>query len=121
MVEPKAPESSDDSRTREPCGPLERDRSRQQTEDLSRWVGRRARRKLRARRSGHRPVWFGLGLFGLIGWSVAIPAVVGVAIGRWIDDRWPGPISWTLTLLIAGVGLGCLNAWYWTQQESRRE
>ena len=76
-------------------------------------------RKRKARREGERSVWFGLGMFGLVGWSVAIPTLIGTAIGLWIDARWPSPISWTLTLLIVGVFMGCLNAWWWVQRESR--
>ncbi|MDF1744474.1 MAG: hypothetical protein P1V19_12330, partial [Gimesia sp.] len=31
-------------------------------------------RKLKAKNEKHHTIWFGLGMFGLIGWSVAIPA-----------------------------------------------
>lgn len=88
---------------------------------LGEQVGRRARRKQEARKKGRHAAWFGLGMFGLVGWSVAIPTLIGVAVGLWMDDRWPGQVSWTLTLLIIGIALGCLNAWYWIKQESRRE
>lgn len=78
-------------------------------------------RKLRARREEDRAIWFWLGNFGLVGWSVAIPTLVCLAIGYWIDKRWPGPISWTLTFLFIGVVLGCVTAWYWVTRESKRE
>lgn len=80
-------------------------------------VERSARRKLRARRQARHPAWFGLGMFGLVGWSVAVPSLAGVALGLWLDERWPGRVSWTLTLLLVGVALGCMNAWYWVHQE----
>jgi ATP synthase protein I len=56
----------------------------------------------------------------VIGWSVAVPTVAGAALGLWIDHHWPGGVSWTLTLLIAGVILGCLNAWHWVSREGER-
>lgn len=84
-------------------------------------VGRKAERKLRAREEKERPVWFGLGMFGLVGWAVAIPTLLGIALGLWIDERWPGTISWTLNLLIIGALIGCLNAWYWVSRESRHD
>jgi ATP synthase protein I len=62
-----------------------------------------------------------MGMFGLVGWSVAIPTLAGIALGVWVDTRWPGPYSWTLMLLVIGVGLGCLNAWYWIKRESRHD
>ena len=58
--------------------------------DLSRRVGARAERKRRARREGRTSPWFGLGMFGLIGWSVAIPTLIGIALGLWLDERFPG-------------------------------
>ena len=87
--------------------------------DLSRKVREKERRKIDARRHTERGIWFGLGMFGVVGWSVAVPMLVGVALGIWIDRRWPGQWSWTLMLLFAGVGLGCLNAWFWVSKERR--
>jgi ATP synthase protein I len=84
-------------------------------------VGHRAERKRKARENSLRTAWFGLGMFGLVGWSVAIPTLIGIMLGLWLDARWPGGPSWTLTFLFIGIMLGCLNAWYWIKQESRRE
>ena len=36
-------------------------------------VGAKAARKLRARGDRSQGVWFGLGMMGLIGWSVVVP------------------------------------------------
>jgi ATP synthase protein I len=83
---------------------------------LRRVAAARARRKQRAR--GDTGVWFSLGMMGLVGWSVAVPTIIGVIVGVWIDRTWPSRVSWTLTLLLAGVALGCLNAWRWVRQES---
>ncbi len=80
-------------------------------------IGNKVQRKQRARKNIGRNPWFGLGLFGLIGWSIAIPTMSGIWLGQWIDFHWPGPVSWTLTLLFAGLILGCINAWYWIHSE----
>lgn len=84
-------------------------------------VEHKAARKIRAREGKDRSIWFGLGMFGLVGWSVAIPALVGIVVGVWLDATFPGRYSWTLTGLIVGVALGCVNAWYWVKRESRRD
>ena len=89
-------------------------------EDLPDQVGVKEKRKIKARREKDRGVWFGLGMFGLVGWAVAIPTLIAVAVGVWIDKTWPGPYSWTLMWLFIGIVLGCLNAWYWVKRESRR-
>jgi len=88
-------------------------------ERVTREVGEKAERKLKARGREDRGVWFGLGMFGLVGWSVAIPTLVGAAIGWWLDSKLDDRVSWTLTLLLIGVVLGCVNAWYWVKRQSR--
>ncbi len=80
-------------------------------------IDSKERRKIKARRDKGRAVWMGLGLFGVIGWSVMIPTIIGIAIGLWMDSKWTGNISWTLTFLFIGIALGCWNAWYWIQKE----
>jgi ATP synthase protein I len=85
---------------------------------FSKQVGEQADRKLKARRSTH-GVWFGLGMMGLIGWSVAIPTLLGAAIGHWLDKQHPAQRSWTLALLVAGLVIGCLNAWRWVAKEDK--
>ena len=86
---------------------------------LSQEVGAKATRKLRARRHKKQTVWFGLGMMGLIGWSVVVPTLLGVALGIWLDKSHPGSFSWTLTLLVIGLVIGCLNAWRWVAKEER--
>lgn len=77
----------------------------------------RERRKLRSRKNKTDEVWFGLGMFGIVGWSVAIPTVLGIFIGVWIDLTWPGGYSWTLMLLILGLITGCASAWFWISKQ----
>jgi ATP synthase protein I len=86
---------------------------------FSREVGAKAARKLKARRNSTKSVWFGLGMMGLIGWSVAIPTLLGAALGLWLDNRHPGSHSWTLMLLVIGLVIGCLNAWHWVAKEDK--
>lgn len=86
---------------------------------LSERIGRKADRRLRARRHPPRSVWTGFALFGLIGWSVVVPTLMGAAAGLWLDRHHPGGRSWTLVLLVAGLLLGCLNAWRWLDREHR--
>ena len=81
-------------------------------------VGAKVARKLKARRDPTQ-VWFGLGMMGLIGWSVALPTLLGAALGIWLDKRHPGGHSWTLALLVAGLVIGCFNAWHWIAKEDK--
>ncbi len=84
---------------------------------FSREVGAQAERKLKAQRNAGQGVWFGLGMMGLIGWSVVLPTLLGAALGIWLDSRYVGSYSWTLMLLVTGLLIGCLNAWHWVVKE----
>jgi len=86
---------------------------------LSELVGAKAARKLKARRNSTQSVWFGLGMMGLIGWSVVVPTLLGAALGIWLDKHHPGTHPWTLALLVAGLAIGCLNAWFWVAKEDK--
>lgn len=85
---------------------------------LAEQIGAKAARKLKARQSAQ-GVWFGLGMMGLIGWSVVVPTLLGAALGVWLDKHHPGKHAWTLALLVAGLALGCLNAWFWVAKEEK--
>lgn len=80
-------------------------------------VGKSEKRKIKARKHKADNVWYGLGMFGLVGWAVSVPTLIGLAIGIWLDSKWDTRISWTLMLLFIGLVLGCLNAWYWVSKE----
>ncbi|WP_233203204.1 AtpZ/AtpI family protein [Chitinimonas sp. BJB300] len=87
--------------------------------DFSEQIGSKAARKLKAQQQVTQTVWSGLGMMGLIGWSVSIPTLLGAALGMWLDENNPSHHSWTLALLTVGLGLGCFNAWHWVTKESR--
>ena len=90
-----------------------------QGQSLAQQVGASAQRKLKARKHRAHGVWFGLGMMGLVGWSVVVPTLLGAALGIWLDKNQPGQHSWTLALLVGGLVLGCFNAWHWVAKEDR--
>lgn len=87
--------------------------------DLARKVAEKSARKLKSRRNASQKAWFGLGMMGLVGWSVAIPTLIGIFVGVWIDSTGKSRYSWTFMLLIAGIVIGCLNAWHWLSKEEK--
>lgn len=96
------------------------DASGKRREEIRRRIEEKEERKMRARTEEKR-FWYGFGLFGLVGWSVAIPTLIGIAVGVWLDKVLDDRISWTLTFLFIGLIVGCLNAWYWVQQERKND
>jgi ATP synthase protein I len=91
-------------------------RGRQIADRFAEQMARKEALRLRGLRHKDETVWFGLGMFGIIGWAVAIPTLIGVALGLWIDRTWPSQYSWALMFLIAGVIVGCINATYWVKK-----
>lgn len=76
-------------------------------------------RKLKAQARVTRTVWSGLGMMGMVGWSVVVPTLLGAALGVWLDNHYPAMHSWMLTLLIVGLTIGCVNAWHWIVKEEK--
>jgi ATP synthase protein I len=93
-------------------------RSSKSEPDFAGEISAKAARKIKARKSTQ-GVWFGLGMMGLIGWSVVVPTLLGAALGIWLDKHHPGKHPWTLALLVAGLAIGCLNAWHWVAKEDK--
>lgn len=102
---------------------LSRDKLHQQRRKFRSRLVSKVARKLEADQQEQRGILFWLGMFGMIGWSVVVPALLGTALGRWIDSRFSDgtTVSWTLTGLLGGVALGCANAWYWIKEEKDHE
>ena len=60
-------------------------------------------------------------MFGMVGWSVAVPTLMGIAIGCWLDAKFGGHISWCLTFLFVGIVIGVAIAWNWLKKEGQVE
>jgi len=90
-------------------------------EDLLDVVERRQERKLRSRRHGRPNIARGLGSSGIVGWSIAVPTLLGIALGIWLDGRTESEFSWTLILLASGLLIGGITAWYWIGRELEHE
>lgn len=86
---------------------------------FSKKIESKEKQKLKALKEEKKSVWTGLGTFGMIGWSIVVPTVLGAAAGIWLDKKYSQSISWTLSLLIIGLCIGCLIAWQWVAEENK--
>jgi ATP synthase protein I len=84
-------------------------------------IGRRAERLKKSRENPGLSPLRGLGAFGMIGWSIAVPTVGGAFLGLWLDRNMPQDFNWVIALILGGVALGGFIAWAWVSRESREE
>ena len=91
--------------------------TKKQQEDLPDIIHHKVRQHLKATKKKRGSLFFGLGLFGTIGWTIAIPTLLGTLLGRKLDSLYHGQISWTITCMLTGMAIGCLVAWRWLTKE----
>jgi ATP synthase protein I len=80
-------------------------------------VRTRRDRRNRWEQEGERSIGQNLAMIGSIGWTVVIPTLAGIFVGRWLDREFASGIFWTLGLLTLGLGLGCWFAWNRMQRD----
>lgn len=83
-------------------------------------IGRDAQRKKAVRDDPGPSPLRGIGTFGVIGWSIAVPTVCGAFLGLWLDQRYPQEFPWTIALILGGVVVGSMIAWNWIDKEEDR-
>lgn len=87
------------------------------TDRAAKDIGKRARRMKEARNDPGPSPLRGVGTFGMIGWSIAVPTVAGAFLGLWLDTSAPQDFSWTIALLLGGLAVGIFLAWGWVSKE----
>ena len=80
----------------------------QPSDDLDEAVRVRRERRKHAR---ERSLAQTLAMVGVLGWTIVLPALAGVAIGRWLDRALHTGITLTAALVFVGVAGGCALAW----------
>ena len=79
-------------------------------------IRRRAERMQQSRNERKYSPLSGLGVFGVIGWSVAIPTVAGAFLGMWLNRVAPQSFSWPIAFILGGVVVGAMVAWNWIEK-----
>ncbi len=80
-------------------------------ERLGQAVRQRQQRRELSQREGERSLGQNLAMIGALGWTIVVPTLLGIFVGRWLDQTFNSGIFWTLSLLVAGLTAGCAFAW----------
>lgn len=70
-------------------------------------IEKSAKELMKARKE--KTFWYYASLIGVGGWLFVIPIIAGAYLGRYLDKKLEGGISWTITFIIIGVAAGIYN------------
>jgi ATP synthase protein I len=88
----------------------------EEPDSLLQSVRTRRMRHRRWQREGEPSLGRNLAQVGVLGWTIVVPTLIGIWLGRWLDQRFNAGIFWTGPLLLLGLVLGCWSAWKWMHQ-----
>jgi ATP synthase protein I len=53
------------------------------------------------------------GQIGILGWTIIVPTLIGVFIGRWLDQTFSSGVFFSAPLIMIGAAVGFWSAWKW--------
>jgi ATP synthase protein I len=56
-----------------------------------------------------------LGQIGILGWTIVVPTLLCLFLGRWLDRSFGTGIFFSAPLLMIGAAFGFWSAWRWMQ------
>ena len=92
----------------------------QPQEGMQESVARFEQRRRRWRGEGPRALVMALTVIG-IGWTIAIPTVLGFLCGHWLDQRYRSGVVLSAGLGMLGLTIGCYSAWRHIAQQRESE
>ncbi len=54
-----------------------------------------------------------LGQIGILGWTIVVPTLIGLVLGRWLDHRLATGVFFSAPLIMIGALIGFWSAWKW--------
>ena len=62
-----------------------------------------------------------LGQIGILGWTIVVPTLLCLFLGRWLDRTFGTGIFFSAPLLMAGAAFGFWSAWRWMHRQGLRQ
>lgn len=84
---------------------------------LDKAVKTRRERQARGRKDREPSVAQYLATIGVLGWTIVTPILLGIFLGRWLDRAFDTGAFWMLSLLAAGLAVGCFLGWKWITRQ----
>ncbi len=78
---------------------------------MQRAIHIREERRRKWKKEGERSTWQNLSMVGVLGWLIVTPTVLGVFVGRLLDQKFDTGILFSGALILFGIALGSYLAW----------
>jgi len=78
---------------------------------------RAAERAEQGRRDGEPSLAARLGQIGVLGWAIVVPTLLGLFVGRLLDEAFGSGITFAAALLFVGAAIGLWSAWKWMHRQ----
>jgi ATP synthase protein I len=62
-----------------------------------------------------------LGQIGILGWTIIVPTLLCLFLGRWLDRSFGTGIFFSAPLLMLGAAIGFWSAWRWMHRQGVRQ
>jgi len=88
-----------------------------ESERIAQAAKRAAQRSAQAREEPEPSLGSRLGQIGILGWTIVVPTLAGLALGHWLDRLCGTRIFFSAPLLMVGAALGLWSAWKWMHRQ----
>ena len=58
-----------------------------------------------------------LGQIGILGWSIVVPTLLALLLGRWLDRTFSTGVFFSAPMIMIGAALGFRSAWEWMHRQ----
>ena len=62
-----------------------------------------------------------LGQIGVLGWTIVVPTLLLLFLGRWLDRSFGTGIFFSAPLLMIGAAIGFWSAWRWMRRQGMKQ
>lgn len=82
---------------------------------------RAAERHERGRRDPEPSLGSRLAQIGILGWTIVVPMLIGLVLGRWLDRLFGSRVFFSAPLVVIGAAFGLWSAWKWMDRQQRND
>lgn len=97
--------------------PIQPPRGEQDEEKLTEAARRAAARERQGEKDPEPSLGARLGQIGILGWSIVVPTLLALVVGRWLDRTFATGVFFTAPLIMIGAALGLRSAWKWMHRQ----